>query len=276
MPQLNCFCVELHTQFLTQTHSKWLDIKCKPELCCGTAVLHAVMLQYCCSALKWSLFSLSARAQDRKPEHFISALTDGRADRWADWWRGWWSAVANEPSSQTSPALQIHRCMLVLIWTPASSCLILCACVWAHSLHSLWICAYFCTTVYISALSKYMSISIWVCGCWPVCVCGVCSDVSACYLIKALLKPRGEPSIPTKTLVLEQWPLQNKCKQLRATSVSIRQTDSSREQGLWLTASYQINWTCGATGRIMQRGAPTLHLHFLDFCGLFSRAAWLR
>ncbi len=106
-----------------------------------------------------------SRAQDGKPEHFIWALTDGRADRWTDWWRGWWSAVANEPSSQTSPALQIHWCMLVLIWTPASLCLILCAC--------RFVCKHTVCTFVFEFVHAHESVCecIYLCGCWPACLC---------------------------------------------------------------------------------------------------------
>lgn len=205
-----------------------------------------------------------SRAQDGKPEHFISALTDGRADRWTDWRRGWWSAAANEPSSQTSPALQIHRCMLVLIWTPASLRLILCACRFVSKQHSLracvWICACTRTGVWVHMfallhicviMSKCMHVCIWVWTCTHLffacllarlcvfrCV-GVLSDQGS-------VKPGGAQH-PHTALELEQRPLPNKCKQLRATSVSIRQSDSSCEQGLWLIASHQINWTCDAS-----------------------------
>lgn len=73
-------------------------------------------------------------------------------------------------------------------------------------------------------------VSAYICVAAGLLVC-VCSDVLVRYLIKALLSP-GELSIPIHALELEQRPLQNKCKQLRATSVSIRETDNSCEQGL--------------------------------------------
>lgn len=65
-----------------------------------------------------------------------------------------------------------------------------------------------------------------------------CSPASVyVWIFIAVLSDQGLVKLggarhPHRALELEQWPLQNKCKQLRATSVSIRQTDSSCEQGL--------------------------------------------
>lgn len=114
---------------------------------------------------------------------------------------------------------------------------------------SLWLIVY--ADLYISAQKPPSvcaiagpRVCVFVRGC-------VCTD-AVCYLIKAV-SGLQDFSISNTALELEQQPLQNKCKQLRATSVSIRQTDSSCEQGVWLTASYQIKWTCGASSRgIMQ------------------------
>lgn len=154
-----------------------------------------------------------SRAQDGKPRRFISALTDGGADRWTDWWRGWWSAVANEPSSQTGPALQIRRCVLVLIWTPASLCLIPCArrftskhtvCAFEnmHAHESMCGCiflpdciyVYFCLNICIRASAcTHISLSVWLLAC-------LCVNVQMCWCA-IWSKPRwarGEPSIPTQ------------------------------------------------------------------------------
>lgn len=65
----------------------------------------------------------------------------------------------------------------------------------------------------------------------------MCTGLLVCvYFIGVLsdqgpAKPRGAQH-PHAASELQQRPLQIKCKQLRAASVSIRQTDSSCEQGL--------------------------------------------
>ncbi len=122
----------------------------------------------------------------------------------------------------------------------------------------------FCSNIWTTALdSVHAHVSICVAAlCLFRCV-GVLSDQGS-------VKPGGAQH-PHTALKLEQWPLQNKCKQLRATSVSIRQTDSSCEQGLWLIASYQINWTCGASWK----DNATRGRHFLDLNGLFCGASLL-
>lgn len=143
-------------------------------------------------------------AQDGKPKNFIAALTDGRAA----WWRGWWSGVPSEPLSQASPALQVHRCVVVLIWTPASvsdsvyrqKCVwehILCVCVLnmpqydskdlaaEHNTHVLCLNALH-VHVYLTPLA-YLCVRAGI---------SLCS-LLVCNLIKALLNP-GEPSIPTQ------------------------------------------------------------------------------
>lgn len=147
-----------------------------------------------------------------------------------------------------------------------------------QSAHLCLICE--CTSVCECILSKYICIwdahiSICVAAGLRVSVCvylfrcvGVLSDQGS-------VKPSGAQH-PHTALEQEQWPLQNKCKQLRATSISIRQTDSSCEQGLWLIASYQINWACAASREDNAARRLTLYLYFLVFYALFSRAAWLR
>lgn len=75
----------------------------------------------------------------------------------------------------------------------------------------------------------YTCTQTFICVCMCVCLCTDVSE-SYCYLIKAL-KPAGAQH-PHTALELKQRPSQSKCKQLRATSVSIRQTDNSCEQGL--------------------------------------------
>lgn len=173
--------------------------------------------------------------------------TDGQPDRRADGaWRpvNFWAKLA-----------PLYKFTDACCWSrPLWACDLL---VKAQSLHvwkctcinvsaSLWLIVY--ADLYVSA-QKLPSVCA-VAG--PVCVCGCACTDAVCYLIKAV-SGLQDFSIPNTALELEQQPLLNKCKQLRATSVSIRQTDSSCEQGLWLTASYQIKWTCGASSRgIMQ------------------------
>lgn len=161
-----------------------------------------------------------------------------------------------------------HRAKLALLYKCTDACWCwsgpLLACVWfcVHvSKHTVclnlhihkWSSTFFPTTVYLYTLSKYMYnfiefvyTHICLCCCWPASLMCVCSDVLLCYLIKAQWS-LGELSIPTQPWRWSSSLCRIKCKQLRATSVSIRQTDSSCEQELWLKASYLINWTCSVS-----------------------------
>lgn len=134
-------------------------------------------------------------AEDGQPEHFISALTDGRADRWTDWWRGWWSAVTNEPSSQTSPAFKVNRCMRALIWTPASLCRVssrVCVrvdvCLRTRPVHvclnlysGIWfsICVLLSKSFVCICISGYVNTYPGLLPCFCVCVC---VDIYCCAI----------------------------------------------------------------------------------------------
>lgn len=183
--------------------------------------------------LQWGAARGRHLSTDRQSSRRMDGLTEGLMERGGQW--------TVEP---TRPALQVHRCMLVLIWTPASF---------------VWMCVHADCAHSTPLGSVCENVSAWLWGrafdyerphagvsvCASVCACLRCVRVPVYYLIKASVKPGGTQH-PHSALELERRSLQNRCKQLRASSVSIKQTDSSCEQGWWLTASHQIKRTWSA------------------------------
>lgn len=159
---------------------------------------------------------VSLSAELRKGSHSISfwywhidERTDGQADGRADGVpMNWWATPAPcLPDPLMHAGADLNCCYL---------------CVWFY----VHICASVCECI----------LCIIVC----VCVC-VGSCLLVCYLIKAPIS-LGDSSIPKQPWSWSSGPLPSKCKQLKATSVLIEQTDSSCEHGLWLMADKPDMW----------------------------------